>query len=329
MKKIIPFFLLLCYGNFLLAQESRKKKPREKVVEASEKVNKTTKEISDAAAASAEQIKQAGENVKQTVETVKSVLKVFEPIFSFHFKKRKKGNNLADNPTYINDTNEALGNGSDNHPEETESTADNPQSPPQPPPPYNAANYSEPENENYNADGTMNLGHQNNGMYGNCIDLLSAQVVGMGETEDNPGNIDLIFFSQFGGLGYSFESPAEAPTINEGVAVKSWRQRNETEIAETKITIAQFEKITVNTQLMSAVKNARGFKGEYYTPNKLDGRVFAVKIIQDDRELYALLAVYKHYGNDGSNGYLKIKIKVQGIDANKDGYPDPVAYQRQ
>lgn len=320
---------MLCCNCYLYAQSSNnKKKPAEKVVSASEKVNKTTQEISNAAAASADQIKQAGENIKSTVESVKAVVKIFEPIFSFHFKKNKKGNNLADNPTYMEQGNETTDHTGNEHAAASSSLTEENNQQVAPPPPYTPENYSVPENENYNADGTMNIGHQNSALYGNCIDLLSARVVGMGEAEENPGSIDLIFFSQFGGLGYSFESPAEAPTINEGVSVKAWRQRNETEIAETKISIAQFEKITANTQLLNAVKNTSGFKGEFYTPNKMDGRVFAAKITQDDRELYALIAVYKQYGTSGSNGYLKIKIKVQGIDANRDGYPDPGAYRR-
>lgn len=112
------------------------------------------------------------------------------------------------------------------------------------------------------------------------------------------------------------------------MTVKSWKEKNETEIAETKISIAQFEKITSNSALVNAVKNAAGFAAEFYTPNKMEGRVFAVKLIQDEREVMALLAVYKQLGTSGSNGYLKIKIKVQGIDGNKDGIPDEKSYIR-
>jgi hypothetical protein len=56
--------------------------------------------------------------------------------------------------------------------------------------------------------------------------------------------------------------------------------------------------------------------------------VFAVKVEQENRTVYALVAVMKHFGTSGSNGYLKIKVKSQGIDNNGDGMVDPGSYIR-
>ncbi|HOZ76914.1 MAG TPA: hypothetical protein PLY34_02910 [Ferruginibacter sp.] len=334
MKKLLLLCLLgwCCAAN--AQEEGNKKNGVAKAVEKTKKINQKTKEINDASNEAAGQAAEAAENVKTTVSNVKKIVKIFEPIINFHFKKKKNKNNgtsipANDSPVDTDNTaaasnNEPQSTGTDYNQPGTNSTNEYP---------ANTATYQPeygiPENENYNPDGTMNMGHQNNGQYGNCLNLLEAKVMGMGEAEEVPGKIDLIFLSQYGGLGYSFASPYEAPTINEGVSVKSWRERNETEIAETKLTIAQFEKLTSNTSLVNAVKNARGYAASFFTPNKMDGRVFAVKVQQDNKELYALLAVYKQFGTGGSNGYLQIKIKVQGVDKNGDGNIDLNAYTRQ
>ncbi|MEI2708359.1 MAG: hypothetical protein V9E96_04980 [Chitinophagaceae bacterium] len=44
-----------------------------------------------------------------------------------------------------------------------------------------------------NNDGTGNWGNQNNGLYGNCLDVLTGTVMGMGEAEEMPGSIDVVF----------------------------------------------------------------------------------------------------------------------------------------
>lgn len=329
MNKIISLLLGILSIAVCHAQDGHKKNTAEKVTKATENINKKSKEISDATAASAEQVKQAGENIKTASKNVKAILKIFEPIFSFHFKKRKNGNTIIANPSYIGDENSSSpGEATNNNQEQQQQEKGETNTPPPPPPAYSQENYSDPENDNYNADGTMNMGHQHSGRFGNCLNLLEAKVMGFGEAEEEPEKVDLIFLSQFGGLGYVLTSPFNAPTINEGVTVKSWREKNETEIAETKISLAQFEKITSNSALVNAVKNASGFAAEFYTSTKMEGRVFAIKLMQDEREVMALLAVYKQLGTSGSNGYLKIKIKVQGIDGNTDGYPDEKNYRR-
>lgn len=343
----MAFVAIISSNAFAQAENQPKKKGTEKAVDKAKEINNKSKEISDASNQVADQAKQTAENIKNTANNIKSIIKIFEPILSFHFKKNKNknmggsssltdstnntptnnqsqqqtgnanmgnansnnGNTMNNNDGTMNGNNNNMGNANNNSSQQSM--------------------YGQPESPVYNADGTMNLGHQNNGLFGNCINLMEAKVMGMGEAEDNPSKIDLIFFASPGGLSYSLESPLDAPTINEGVDVKKWATRNETEIAESKLTLSQFEKITTNPALINAVKNTSGFKAYFYTPNKMDGRVFAIKLQQDDRELNALMAVYKQMGTSGSNGYLKIKIKVQGIDKNGDGNPDAGAYIRQ
>jgi hypothetical protein len=336
MKNTMLLMAVLCLSFSAMAQQvdSVKKTDPQKVVDKAQQVNDKTREISNASNQVTEQARQTADNIKNTVANVKAVIKIFEPVVNLHIFKKKENNatnppsenvasteNTQNNQVQQNQNTAGLGNnpgfvdGSNNNP----ATVD----------PNGGIVYGTPENEQYNADGTMNCGHQNNGKYGNCINLLEAKVLGMGEAETDPAKIDLIFFSQYGGLGYSFESPHDAPTINEGVAVKSWRERNETEIAQTQLTIDQFEKISTNSEMINVVKNTQGYSANFYTSNKMDGRVFAIKIMQDDKQLYALLAVYTQFGTSGSKGYLKIKIKVQGVDTNGDGNPDSMAYQRQ
>ncbi len=342
MKNTMLLMAVLCLSLSAMAQQSDpvKKTEPQKVVDKAQQINDKTREISNASNQVTEQARQTADNIKNTVANVKAVIKIFEPILNLHIFK-KKDNNIANNTTtpppssgnVVNaensQNNQAPPNQNTTDPGNNPGFVDGSNNNPAAVAADGSPIYGTPENDQYNADGTMNCGHQNNGKYGNCINLLEAKVVGMGEAEENPGKIDLIFFSQYGGLGYSFESPYDAPTINEGVGVKSWRERNETEIAETQLTIGQFEKISTNPELINVVKNTRGYGAGFYTPNKMDGRVFAVKIMQDDKQLYALLAVYTQFGTSGSKGYLKIKIKVQGVDTNGDGNPDPMAYQRQ
>lgn len=189
-----------------------------------------------------------------------------------------------------------------------------------------------------NTDGTGNWGNQNNGLYGNCLDVLTGTVMSMGEAEDKPGSIDLMFFAPADGQNtYVLMTPSFAKTnstatymtqhASDGVA--KWKDVTESEVALTKLTIGQFDKIQTNTQITGAVKNAVNYAGWHTSVGtKLEGQVFAVKVEQDNRTVYALVAVEKHFGTSGSNGYLKIKVKSQGIDTNNDGMADPNAYIR-
>ncbi|MFM9908267.1 MAG: hypothetical protein ACKVOW_02895 [Chitinophagaceae bacterium] len=204
---------------------------------------------------------------------------------------------------------------------------------------YSPKQYLPINNEaSINNDGSGNWGNQSNGLYGNCLDVLTGTIMGMGEAEDNPNSIDLMFFAPSDGQNtYVLMTPSFAKnngtatymTQHASDAVNKWKDVTESEVALTRLTISQFEKIQNNSQISSAVKNAVNYAGWYTSVgNKLEGQVFAVKVEQENRTVYALVAIVKHFGTSGSNGYLKIKVKSQGIDNNGDGYADPNAYIR-
>lgn len=186
-----------------------------------------------------------------------------------------------------------------------------------------------------NNDGTGNWGNQNNGLYGNCLDVLTGTVMGMGEAEETPASVDVIFVAVNGSYGLftpNFirnNATATYMTNHSTDGVSKWSTVNETEIAETKITLAQFEQIQTNPQISNVVKNATNYAGWLqYPSSKLDGKVFAIKAELENRTVYGLIAIIKHIGTDGSNGYLKIKVKAMGLDNNNDGRPDAGMYIR-
>lgn len=190
-----------------------------------------------------------------------------------------------------------------------------------------------------NNDGTGNWGNQNNGLYGNCLDVMTGTVMGMGEAAQSPTSVDLLFFAPADGQNtYYIMTPGFAKNnstagyMTEHVSeqVLQWTDVNESEVALTRLTVGQFNQVQNNSQIQNAVRNAQGYAGYYSAVGqKLDGQVFAVKLQMDNREVYALVAIIKQIGTSGSNGYLKIKIKSTGIDANRDGTVDANAYQRQ
>lgn len=185
-----------------------------------------------------------------------------------------------------------------------------------------------------NSDGSGNWGNQNNGLYGNCLDVLTGTIMGLGEAEENSRNVDVIFIAA--NDSYQLWSPQYAK--NEVAAeytnratfesVARWPDINETEIAESRLTIRQFDNIQTNHEILHAVKSAHNYSAALTLFGKLEGKVFAVKTELEDRTVYGLVAVQKHYGSYGSNGYLKVRIKTQGIDNNQNGEPDTEAYIR-
>lgn len=193
-------------------------------------------------------------------------------------------------------------------------------------------------NATINQDGTGNMGNQNHAIYGNCLDVLTGNVLGMGEAEDNPASIDLMFFAPTDGQGtYVLMTPNFAKTNGTATyisqhhsdGVNTWGSISESEVGLTSLTLSQFDKIQNNSQIKSVAKNCRSYAG-YYTSvgKKLEGQVFAVKVEQEEKTVYALIAVTKHFGTNGSTGYLKIKVKSAGVDNNNDGQIDTQSYLR-
>jgi hypothetical protein len=182
-----------------------------------------------------------------------------------------------------------------------------------------------------NNDGTGNWGNQNNGLYGNCLDVMTGTVMGLGEAEESPKSVDVIFIAANG--SYQLWTPnyarnevaAQYTSRSTYESVSKWSDANETEIASTRITLSQFDQIQNNSQILNAVKNAQDYSSSIIEFGKLDGKVYAVKAELEDRTVYGLIAVVKHYGTDGSNGYLKIKIKAQGVG---NGQVNANMYQR-
>ncbi|MBL7707456.1 MAG: hypothetical protein JNJ86_00220 [Chitinophagaceae bacterium] len=322
-----------------------------KVVKKAEKINAKSQEISRTSEKVKEQANQVATNTKTVVQNVKSVIKIFEPIFAIHFKKKNKGVRKE-----AGTNNEPVDNRQ--APAEPVLTTapvanNNTGTPPQPvvtgeyPPVANTASavaqqaYSDPgvpENQNYNPDGSANWGNQHNAEYGCYLDAVTGTVLFGGDAEESPTSVDLIFLAPNDGQntyylvtpGFAHDGSADCfwGSCTTNNPTRSWKNVNESEVALTNMTGAQFEKIQYNTQLSGAVKNARGFAGWYSSPgSKLDGKVFAVKTEMENRTAYALIYVVKHVGTSGSSGHLKIKIKVTGFDNNGDGNPDVSAYE--
>lgn len=342
MKKII-ITKLACL-SLLLNIQAQKKSTADKVVEASEKANKKSQQISDASNKVAGQAREAGDNAKNIAGNVKAVIKVFEPIFKLHFKKKNKNKPVkGDEVTVIKNT-----------PVKSDNTNNNYESVPQPIPGNSEngnnttgtvpalpqANYDPgiPESKEYNSDGTANWGNQYNAEFGCYLDALTGTIMDGGQSEDNPNAVDLIFLAPNDGQNaYYLITPnfahdnitadaywGSATTDN---PVKTWKSVNESEVAVTNLTGIQFEKIQYNEQLRGAVKNAKGFSSFYISLNKLDGKVFAVKTTMGERDAFALIYIVKHIGTSGSGGYLKVKIKCTGFDNNNDGNPDAGLYE--
>jgi hypothetical protein len=185
-----------------------------------------------------------------------------------------------------------------------------------------------------NNDGTGNWGNQNNALYGNFLDVLTGTIMGAGEAESAPQNVDVIFVAANG--SYQLWTPdyarnevaAQYTSASTYEAASKWNEVNETEIAETRVTLGQFDQIQNNSQILNVVKNAQNYDSSITEFGRLDGKVFAVKAELENRTVYGLIAVVKQVGTSGSNGYLKIKIKAQGVTNGQDDQPTAAAYQR-
>lgn len=185
-----------------------------------------------------------------------------------------------------------------------------------------------------NSDGSGNWGNQNNGLYGNCLDVLTGTVMGLGEAEESPKSVDVIFVAANG--SYQLWTPdyarnevaAQYTSRSTYESVTKWSDINETEIAATRLTLSQFNQIQNNSQILNAVKNAQNYSGSVTEFGKLEGKVYAVRAELQDRTMYGLIAVIKQIGTDGSNGYLKIMIKSQGVADNQTGQVNASLYQR-
>lgn len=233
------------------------------------------------------------------IDKVKTIVKIFEPIVRIHLPQvdNNKGNNNDSGVQRLPKTN----------------------------------------NNPYNSDGSANWGQQYNAKYGCYLDALRGRVVEASEAAETPEAIDLIFVAYKSTGAYYLFTPnfahgevmadaawGSATTDN---PVKNWKAVNETEVTETNLTATDFNTIQNNNQLSSAASKAKNWTGYIQLMNRFDNKVFALRVHTDSRKLFALIYVQEHMGTDGGNGYLKIRIKVTGMDTNNDGEPDIDAYQ--
>jgi hypothetical protein len=191
---------------------------------------------------------------------------------------------------------------------------------------------------NPNGDFTLNWGNNYNTAYGCYLDIISGRTLNATEAKNNPLRTDLIFLAPNDGQNaYHIVTPNFSKNLLANVfwgsnstnnPVISWTNVNESEVSPTSLTAAAFEGVRTNGDLRNTLTNAKDWNN-YHTSaggSKLNGQVFSARLNMDNRKLDALIYVVDHIGTSGSNGYLKIKIKVTGLDKNNDDQPDDDAY---
>lgn len=331
-SSVLIFSFFYFFSPEVQAQSGQTKKTGiNKAVKSTEQINKTSKEIQEGSAEMNIQMTQAGENVKSGIKNVKSIIKIFEPIFRLHNK-----NNSAEEQsnTDTHSTEQASGESVPAESASQETTAAENEIP---------VDEYIPESPSYNSDGTANLGNQNHKQYGCYLDVMSGSVLDDIEASENTAGVDLVFTATdyYGSAPmYALLTPAyvkndvfanyyfRGPRYKDAnIPMRQWEEANESEIALTNLTIDKFDKIKNNNQLLAVIKQTAGFKEKYESRTKLNGKVFAIRTHLENRDAYALICVLDQFGTTGTNGFLKIKIKVTGFDNNGDGNPDEGLYK--
>jgi hypothetical protein len=313
-----------------------------KTVKKAQQVNDKARNLKQDSDELTRQAGEVGDNLNSVKSNAKTVVSIFEPILRFRLKK-KNANMSTQTPQYTDNLDTSVG-----HTMIADAGI-----------PGNYTQYSEAmavtqndifsgvpivaESATYNTDGTANLGSQNNATYGCYLDMVRGQVMDDIDAAGQSNNIDLIFtatghFNEQVPM-YAFLTPAYAKDDgaayhffkgtkykDKNIPPAQWEQVNESEVVMTSLTPAQFEKIQNNNQLMAVVKTLKGFSQKVESRTKLEGKVLAVKTEMGNRTTYGLICIMNHYGTIGSNGYLKIKIKVTGFDNNGDSFPDASIY---
>jgi hypothetical protein len=341
-KIICLLVVFLFFGTSACWTYAQSNKPKgvEKVVTGSENLNRSTQKLNEKTNAINNQVQQAGNNVKAAVENVKAVIRVFEPILGLHLKRKSgmpgvsqtdsSSPEYAGNVIATTDSVKQVTIENASVPVESNNTSSE----------INSEIVA--ESASYNADGTANLGNQNNRNFGCYVDILRGKIMDDIDVAGNTSNVDIIFTAtDYYGSAPMFALLTPAYVKNDAfsnyyfrgpvykdahIPVKEWDEVNESQVALTALTGAQFDKIQDNNQLTAVVKKIPGFKDKFESRTKINGKVFAVKTEMGDRTAYGLLYVVDQLGTTGVNGYLKIKIKVTGFDSNGDGLPDSGLY---
>lgn len=343
-------FLLI--AGFLFQFTSATSQQSSKVMQASEKLkNETQKVVQQSQQISSEAVA-IGQNIEQIISNAKMAAKVFEPILKLRL--RKKPNTTGQEQTEMEGGNQAVALDPwyvpPPVPEQQlmqdsmawQQTMMYQQYAVQ----QSDLNNGVPvitQSATYNTDGTANLGNQNSKKFGCYVNILNGAIMDEIDAAGNAKSIDLIFtstdyFNENVPM-YAFLTPAFAKNDkfaynffkgtkykDQNIPPKLWEEVNESEVAMTSLTGEQFERIQTNQQLTAVVKQIAGFSQKIESRTKLDGKVIAVKTEMGDRTAYGLMYIVSHTGTFGESAFLKVKIKVTGLDATGDGNPDPGLY---
>ena len=321
MKKVlfilVPVFVFMVHS--LSAQQPTKM----------EKIKNTTQKVSEKAAKTAADAQVIANDVQSTVNSTKAIIKLFEP-----FLVQMRGG--ASHNTTMPETTMGANSNSNNTQNATPSISNDVQS--STPSSTNNASNVAANATSYNSDGSANWGCQDHPKYGAYLDGQKGIICDDVDVATQTGAIDVIFTARSWGPKaiYALISPKHAKTHPTAWAlftgekykktnypVKQWAVANASEIAMTSITGEQFEKVKNNDQLMAVVNQTGAFKPILESYNiKLDGKVVAVRTQSENRMSYALIYIVEQVGTIGSGAYLKVKLKVNGLDANGDGLPD-------
>lgn len=314
-----------------------------KPVKPVEQANQATQKMLDESQKLNQQVQQGSDNLKGAVNNVKAIVQIFDPIFNLH-NKRKRATDATtapiaqgwEQPSGVSvDSSMAAAQQND--------AGLPPSAQVEYAPNDGSAILMEPESPVYNPDGSANLGNQNHNQFGCYIDILTGTIMDDIDAAGQTANVDLIFTATdyYGSAPmYAFLTPAYVKNDlfanyyfrgvkykDQNIPVRLWEDVNESEVAMTALTPQQFEKIRDNNQLMAVVKQVPGFKEKVESRTKIAGKVIAVKTRMANREAYGLILIEDQFGTTGANGYLKIKLKVTGLDGNGDGIPDSGLYQ--
>jgi hypothetical protein len=341
MKKTIALVVLIASFTYpLIAQKT------------GEKVKTTTQKMSDKSAKAAADVQETANNVNATVNNARTILRVFDPFLA---QLKRKGR------ASVSETGNGDAQNNGQTPQNTEGANPSPSSDNSSQTTGNQGNTTDSQgstsssqgntadgqgstssdNSNtsttYNSDGTAFWGCQDHQQYGCYLDAQKGIIADDVDVATQTGAIDVIFAtakSQIGAI-YHLVSPSYAKNNPKAglffsgekykvgkQPVKQWPTANGSEIAATTLTGAQFEKVKSNDQLMAVVNQTGGFQEFFSSRTKLDGKVFAVRTQIENRTSYALIYVVEHVGVSGSSCFLKVKLKVNGMDANGDGLPD-------
>lgn len=321
MNKILIFsalYLMCASLSFAQTQPSAKGKTGQKIVKSTEKAMNTTNET-------AKNTTQISQNMQTVSQNVKEIVRIFEP-FKVKAKKENQvqvGNGeIQGGATYSLEVEPNATNPNEEQQNTNASSSSNEA-------PYTTPNTNNAETTpsgNYNSDGSANLGTQNHATYGNFLDMNKGEILDNITAPSASQSVDLIFTATkySNDILYAFFSPYFAKNShtsklynygtkykrNEPHPASSWDYTNESQVALTNLSAAQFDKFTDPAQVAAYVKQVQNFKEAVEIKNQVAGKILAIKTQMDNRTTYGLLYITEQFGTVGENSYVKVKLKV-------------------